>query len=164
MATANAQQANRQQSLLRPLTAPQFTSTIHGMRTGDRGALGRRGEELAAEALQHHGYRVVGRNWHCAMAEIDLIVEKGEHIHFVEVRTRRTAQAFTPELSLTRRKAERMELAARAYLGSHPSPDQAIWHVSFVAVAMDAQGRLQRITFYPGLEAEPIELLPLQTG
>jgi putative endonuclease len=133
------------------------------MTTSNRGRLGRRGEALAAEALGQHGFRVIERNWRCAMGEVDLIVERGEHIHFVEVRTRRAAPAFSPELSLTRRKAERMTLVALTYLGSHPAPDQATWHVSFVAVAMDERGTLQRITLYTSLEAEPVELLPPRT-
>ena len=134
------------------------------MTTSDRSGLGRRGEALAAQALGRHGYQVLERNWRCAVGEVDLIVAREEHIYFVEVRTRRAGQAFSPELSLTRRKAARMDLVARTYLGSHPSPDQATWHVSFAAVAIDARGALQRITFYPGLEAEPIELLAPQTG
>ncbi len=51
-----------------------------------------------------------------------------------------------------------MELVARSYLGSHAVGQQLNWHLSFVALAIDAAGRLQRITFYPTLDDEPLEL------
>ncbi len=123
-----------------------------------RTGLGQRGENLAAEALEHHGYALVDRNWRCGRGEVDLIHRKGDHVYFVEVRTRRSAGYLTPEHSLTPKKIARMELVARVYIGSHPSAAPLTWHVSFVAVAMDGSGRLQRITFYPSLQDEPVEL------
>ncbi len=124
-----------------------------------RTGLGQRGENLAAEALEHHGYTLVDRNWRCRRGEVDLVHQRGDHVYFVEVRTRRTSGHPTPELSLTAKKVARMELVARTYIGSHTSTVPLTWHVSFVAVAMDGSGRLQRITFYPSLQDEPVELL-----
>ncbi len=51
-----------------------------------------------------------------------------------------------------------MELVARSYLGAHAVGQQLNWQLSFVALAIDAAGRLQRITFYPALDDEPLEL------
>jgi len=126
-----------------------------------RAGLGRTGEELAAKALAANGYTVIDRNWRCPIGEVDLIAGRGDDVYFVEVRTRRTSTATSPEQSLTLRKASRMEAVARAYLGSHPAGDDPVWHLSFVAVAMDGSGRLQRITLYPDLQGEPMDLLGL---
>ena len=126
-----------------------------------RAGLGRRGETLAAQALTSSGFTVVDRNWRCPIGEVDLVARRGDDIYFVEVRTRRTDAATSPELSLTPRKASRMEAVARAFLGSHPAGDDPIWHLSFVAVAMDGSGRLQRITLYPDLQGKPMDLLGL---
>ena len=123
-----------------------------------RTGLGRRGEQLAAEALQRHGYALIDRNWRCAHGEVDLVFEREAHLYFVEVRTRRGRPYPIPEETLTARKRARMELVARAYLGSHVDGKQLNWHLSFVALAIDAAGRLQRITFYPSLDDEPCEL------
>jgi putative endonuclease len=124
-----------------------------------RTGLGRRGESLAAQALQQGGYTVVERNWYCPYGEVDLVAECGEDLYFVEVRTRRASAYPTPEQSLTQRKHTRMEMVARAYLGTHATRAPLTWHLSFVAVALDRAGRLRRITFYPDLTGQPQELL-----
>ncbi len=123
-----------------------------------RTGLGRRGESLAARALQQGGYAVVERNWWCPHGEVDLIAKCGEDLYFIEVRTRRASAYPTPEQSLTQRKYARMEMVARAYLGTHATGKPMTWHLSFVAVAMDRGGRLRRITFYPDLTGEPHDL------
>jgi len=118
------------------------------MAPGTRGRLGQRGEDLAAEALHRHGYRVLERNWRCASGEVDMVVSRGDDVYFVEVRTRWGSVAFSPETSITPGKAERMNRVARAYMGSHASSGEETWHVSFVAVSIDAGVKLERITRY----------------
>lgn len=129
--------------------------------------LGRRGEALAAEALQQRGFTIVTQNWHCPEGEADLIAQRAGEWYFVEVRTRRgtgpgNAGSYgSPEESLTPRKFARMEAVARRYLseqGADEAQDVA-WHVSFVAVALDGTGRLERITVYLDPESDPWEIL-----
>jgi putative endonuclease len=129
--------------------------------------LGRRGETLAAEVLQQHGFTIVGQNWRCPEGEVDLIAQRAGEWYFVEVRTRRGTRGGdagdygSPEDSLTPRKFARMEAVARRYLsaqGAEEAQDIA-WHVSFVAVALDGTGRLERITVYLDPESEPWEVL-----
>ena len=78
-------------------------------------------------------------------------------MYFVEVRTRRGTSYGSPEESVTPRKRARMEAVARRYLSEHAPDDDIAWHLSLVAVAMDHAGRLQRITVYVDLDAEPWE-------
>lgn len=129
--------------------------------------LGRRGEALAAEALQQRGFTIITQNWHCPEGEADLIAQRAGEWYFVEVRTRRgtgpgNAGSYgSPEESLTPRKFARMEAVARRYLseqGADEAQDVA-WHVSFVAVALDGTGRLERITVYLDPESDPWEIL-----
>ena len=131
--------------------------------------LGRRGEALAAEALQQRGFTIVARNWHCPEGEADLIAQRAGEWYFVEVRTRRSTGQGSPEESLTPRKFARMEAVARRYLSEqgaeeaqdapHPAAQDVAWHVSFVAVALDGAGRLERITVYLDPESDPWEVL-----
>lgn len=121
--------------------------------------LGQRGETLVAEALERHGYALVEKNWRCHRGEVDLVHRKGDHLYFVEVRTRRSTGYPTPEHSLTPKKIARMDAVARVYIGTHTSSSPLTWHVSFVAVTTDPKGRPQRITFYPSLHDEPLDLL-----
>lgn len=127
--------------------------------------LGRRGETLAAEALQRRGFSIVAQNWRCREGEADLIAQRAGEWYFVEVRTRRGSGYGSPEESLTPRKLARMEAVARRYLseqGADDAPDvaqDAAWHLSFVAVALDNAGRLERVTVYLDPESEPWEMM-----
>ncbi len=118
--------------------------------------LGRQGETLAAAALARHGFALVARNWHCREGEVDLIARREWEWYFFEVRTRRGAASGTPEESATPRKRARMEAVACRYLGEETDDLDTPWHLGFVAVAMDAQGHLLRVTVYPDLEGEPL--------
>src|SRR3954463_9611316 len=51
----------------------------------ERGALG---EQIAAEHLQHRGYRIVDRNFRTRNGELDLIVANDRALVFCEVKTR----------------------------------------------------------------------------
>ncbi len=121
--------------------------------------MGREGERWTAEALERHGFRIVARNWHAPEGEVDLVALRDDELYFVEVRTRRGLRLGTPEDSLTPAKRARMERVARRYLGE-VAPTVEAWHLAFAAVALDGEGTLQRLTFYPDLGGEPWELLP----
>ncbi len=117
--------------------------------------LGRRGETLAAEVLARHGFCIVTRNWYCPEGEVDIVAERRGEFTFFEVRTRRGARYGSPEESITPRKRARMEAVARRYLGEQVTEPDVPWHLGLVAVELDRQGYLRRITVYPDLEAEP---------
>ncbi len=136
---------------------------MHGM-TRARVGLGQRGETLAAQALARLGYEVVARNWHCPEGEVDIIARRGDEWYFVEVRTRRGAGYGAPEQSLTPQKQARMEAVALRYLGEQMTTPASVWHLSFVAVALDAGGRLERLTVYLDLDGDPLELHSMDTS
>ena len=77
---------------------------------------GKAGETLAAEYLEQSGYRILARNYWCRMGEIDIVAQKGNCVHFVEVKTRTGSFYGNPSESVTRHKTERMRLAAESYL------------------------------------------------
>ena len=117
--------------------------------------MGRRGETLAAEMLARHGFRIVTRNWYCPEGEVDIVAERRGEFTFFEVRTRRGTRYGSPEESITPRKRARMEAVARRYLGEQVTEADIPWHLGLVAVELDRQGYLRRMTVYPDLEAEP---------
>jgi putative endonuclease len=88
-------------------------------------ALGRRGEQLAAEHLRRAGYRLVasnfklgvGRNRRGAIveAEIDIVAYEGASLCFVEVKTRASDRFAAPEANVDLRKQRQISRAARAY-------------------------------------------------
>jgi putative endonuclease len=88
-------------------------------------ALGRRGEEMAAEFLDRSGYSLVasnfklpvGRNMRGAIvnAEIDIVAYDGPVLCFVEVKTRASDEFASPEANVDLRKQRQVSRAARAY-------------------------------------------------
>jgi putative endonuclease len=108
-----------------------------------RRAVGQRGEDMAVAFLQSQGYQVLERNWRChGLGEIDVVAHRGDCLVFVEVRARRTDVYGAPEESLTPAKRQRMIALADAYVAQHGW--QGDYRIDFIALEMDAQGRLTR--------------------
>jgi putative endonuclease len=91
-----------------------------------RKKLGALGEEAAAELLRSRGYRIVTRNHRCRLGEVDLIVEKGGILAFVEVRTRASSVFGGPEETVGVRKQRRVIAAARDWLAQRRGPARAM--------------------------------------
>lgn len=81
-----------------------------------RVAQGTAAEDLACRYLETRGLRLIGRNFRCRGGELDLIMRDGEHLVFVEVRSRRHSRYGTPAESVTRAKQQRLIRAAALYL------------------------------------------------
>jgi putative endonuclease len=83
-----------------------------------RQILGRLGEERAAAFLVDQGFICLARNWRSRAGEIDLIMERGKEIRFVEVKTRRTQTYGAPEEAVTTRKLAHLRATAEAWIAS----------------------------------------------
>jgi len=89
---------------------------VTGSSTRERG---NRAEEQACRFLVHRGLRLVARNFRCHRGEIDLVMQEGEQLVFVEVRLRRH-QGFGGGLeSVTFTKQQRIIRAAGYFLQTH---------------------------------------------
>jgi putative endonuclease len=98
-----------------------------------RGELGKRGEELARKHLEKLGFSVLESNYRTPEGEIDLIVEKGDLLVFVEVRTRHQSGFGSPEESLTAKKRSHMASSALRYLQRNRISDRE-WRIDLVAI------------------------------
>ena len=112
----------------------------------DRRGLGRRGEQLAAEHLAARGCAILERNWRTTGGEIDLVIQDGNTLAVVEVRTRRGRTLGTPEESITPAKQARLIALSQAYIQATDWPGP--WRIDVVAVEMDRRGRLLRVDHY----------------
>lgn len=77
---------------------------------------GNAGETLAASYLEEKGYRILKRNFWCKAGEVDIIAQKDDCVHFVEVKTRTGNYYGTPSESVTRHKLNRIRLVAEVYM------------------------------------------------
>jgi len=85
----------------------------------DKKTYGSIGERAAAEYLETDGYRILDMNYTTPIAELDLIVEKGGVIAFVEVKRRKSDKYGTPAEAVTKRKQYKISQAAMYYINAH---------------------------------------------
>ncbi len=104
--------------------------------------LGRFGEAQAAEYLRRHGYRLLGMNYRTRLGEVDLIASKGRFVVFAEVKLRRSAEFAQAREFVTRRKQERVALAAQSWLQENPTALQPRFDVLEVYAPEGAAGRV----------------------
>lgn len=76
-------------------------------------ALGRMGEQAAAQYLVEHGYRILAENARTPHGELDLIAELDDELVFVEVKTRSSTTYGYPEEAVTPTKLKHMWEAAQ---------------------------------------------------
>ena len=76
------------------------------------------GEEVAANFLISHGYRIIERNYRCKGGEIDVIARAPEDksLVFIEVKARRDLSYGVPQLAVTPFKQRQISKAALTWL------------------------------------------------
>jgi putative endonuclease len=83
-----------------------------------RALLGQTAEARAEAFLLSHGLKRVTRNWRCRFGEIDLVMQDGAVLVFVEVRLRSRSDFGGAAASVTPAKQKRLIAAARQYLST----------------------------------------------
>lgn len=100
-------------------------------------SLGRWGESLAAEYLEHKGYAILARNVRTPYGELDLVVRQtalqGPVTVFVEIKTRRSTSFGLPEAAITPKKQAHLLAAAQAYMQATPDLE-GDWRVDVIAI------------------------------
>lgn len=81
---------------------------------------GRRAEDCALRHLQRSGLKLIARNFRCRLGELDLVMEHGTHLVFVEVRMRRNSRFGGGGASVNQAKQRRLTRAAGVFLQRHP--------------------------------------------
>jgi putative endonuclease len=116
----------------------------------DRRALGAAGEEAAARALAREGWTLLERNARTPSGEIDLVVERGGVLGFVEVKARRARPGgAAPEEAVDAGKAGRVLRAVEEYLARRRLRGARTAFL-VAAVDLDAAGRPGAVRIVPG--------------
>ena len=76
--------------------------------TNSRAAVGRRGEDIAADYLVDAGYVLVEQNWRGTRGELDIVAWDGDEIVVVEVKTRSGLGFGHPAEAITAAKLARL--------------------------------------------------------
>lgn len=91
-----------------------------------RAALGRFGEQVAADHLVAAGMTVLARNWRCRDGEVDIIAVEGDVLVMCEVKTRRGLGFGTPLDAITPAKAARLRRLAGRWLADQRAVDESV--------------------------------------
>ncbi len=104
---------------------------------------GRSGEDAATDFLRANGFLIRHRNWRSGRYEIDIVAERGDEIHFVEVKTRRAGSQTSPEDALTTHKRLSVQRAAAAYLALYNCDAEPVFDLAAVDVMPDGSLRVR---------------------
>jgi putative endonuclease len=107
----------------------------------DRRSLsGQAAENIAAQYLIKHGYRIIDQNFKCRTGELDIIARESEFLCIVEVRYRRTSEHGHPLETVNAQKIRRIIRATEEYLAVYKGED-------FLQVRFDVVGILGDLEF-----------------
>ena len=120
---------------------------MENLRFKNRQELGKRGEELALEYLLQRGMKLLARNWRCGHKELDLVMEDGEFIRIVEVRTREYPSQIDPFESITSPKRRKIIAAAKGYMAQKGKFLQGGKEVVFDIVSVLFNGELFEVKY-----------------
>ncbi|MDQ2968509.1 MAG: YraN family protein [Actinomycetota bacterium] len=103
---------------------------------------GRRAEQRAVWWYRLRGYRILATNVWVAGYELDIVVRRGRHLIFCEVKEKRGERFGDPLEMVDEEKQRRLRRAAKGWLARHP--ETAGLRVSFDVVAVRS-GQLERV-------------------
>lgn len=87
--------------------------------------LGLVGEELARRYLEGLGYKILLKNYECALGEIDLIAKESGDLVFIEVKARGSLAMGSPAEHVTYHKRRQIAKTAKFYVTRYGIRDAA---------------------------------------
>jgi putative endonuclease len=97
--------------------------------------LGKEGEERAASFLVKNGMQILYRNWRYSHYELDIVAQRGNIIHFVEVKTRTSSRYGQPEDQVNKKKFKFLKACGEAFLWQHPHIHQVQFDIISVTIS-----------------------------
>jgi len=113
-----------------------------------RKRLGEWGENQARRYLETMGYVFIEKNFRVPEGEIDLVMQDGDIVVFVEVKARTSDRFGAPEESLSDAKRKRIQRAAWAFLHQQEMLDSS-WRIDVIAIEATLNKTIKRIDHYP---------------
>ena len=92
------------------------TSAGRSVSAAARIARGKWAEDLVARWYEHHGYRVIARNWRCPRGELDVVAIRSDELVVCEVKARASVAFGTPAEAITSAKQLRLRRTTAALL------------------------------------------------
>lgn len=120
----------------------------------DKQIVGAKGEDFACKFIKDKGFKLIERNYYKKWGEIDIVVKKGEVIHFIEVKTvsreigyLNNKDEYRPEDNIHPWKLQRLSRVVQSYLLDKDVSDETEWQFDVITVYLDKDGVLLKIDF-----------------
>lgn len=110
-------------------------------------AVGRIGETFAVKYLQQKGFKILRRNFRSQKTEIDIIAEKADKIHFVEVKTRQNILKGKPYEAVTKRKIKHLLTTATYFLLQSGKKTHRL-SLDVISIVLNSEKRISTIDHF----------------
>ena len=119
--------------------------------------IGEIGEDLACKFLEKDGFLIVERNYTKKWGELDIIAEKNNKLHFIEVKsvTRVTPEGnvtrvtnpdeYRPEENVHQSKIKRLHRAIQTYLLERKIKDSQEWQLDIAIVLLNLKDKTANV-------------------
>ena len=111
------------------------------MGLSDSRSVGNEAEQIALDYLRAQNLRLIARNFSCRVGEIDLIMQDGNCLVFVEVRYRKPNRFASAALSVNLRKQRKLIKAASFFLCRNAHLADRV--IRFDVIALDGPSETQ---------------------
>ncbi len=116
-------------------------------------SIGQIGEEIATKYLENRKFRTVERNYRKKWGEIDIVLEKDNVLHFVEVKSAEYSvrvpkdgeEAYRPEDHVHFHKKQRLKRVIQTYLLEKKIKPEKEWTIDVVVVYINTETRRARV-------------------
>ena len=118
----------------------------------DKQHTGQAGEQIAADYLSKNGFKILHTNWRMGHKELDIVAEKNNRLHVVEVRSLNSAFFMEPYQSIDKAKQRHLISAANAYVHRYKHLEEV--QIDVISIVFNgAEHRLEYIpnAIYPTL-------------
>jgi len=118
----------------------------------DKQKVGNLGEEIGCKFLEKHGFLIKDRNYRKKWGELDIVAEKDNLLHFIEVKSVSHPPSgeagetdHNPEENVHPWKQKRLARAIQTYLLEKKIPEETEWQIDIMAIFLDFKTKKAKI-------------------
>ena len=123
--------------------------------------IGRIGEKIAITFLMKHGFTILERNYATRLGELDIVAEKDEVLHFIEVKSIKVRDfenldtlPIKPEDNLTLRKWSKLRITIEQYRLHKSVSDETPQQIDLACVYINTEKRQGRVSYLENIHKE----------
>ncbi len=113
--------------------------------------IGDLGENIAAKFIEKRGFTIIERNYQKPWGEIDIIAQKGNILHFIEVKTIQVVDVihetnhYRPEDNMHEKKRKSLGSTIMGYLSEQKAYKE--WQCDLITICLDSAHKRIKVGF-----------------